>query len=103
MPFISPTGFTSHFTTISANNSITTGWLTIAPMISQLEFYEFQVAMFSEKNTFLLLLIFSVKALDNAEFIFDFHIHGYFYKLLTQNKLIRCTFVAFEILNFLCS
>ena len=31
--------------------------------ICQLEFCEFQVVMFSEKNTFLLLLIFSVKAL----------------------------------------
>ena len=39
-----------------------TGWLRIAPIFPQLEFYKFQVVMFSEKNTSLLLLIFSVKA-----------------------------------------
>ena len=51
--YIYSSGFTSYFTTPSVKNSITAEWLRIAPI----KFVN------SEKNTFLLLLIFSVKAL----------------------------------------
>ena len=63
---ISSSGFTSHFTTIFAKDSIAAGWSRIASSykIPQLEFCKSQVMMFSEKKTFLLLLIFSVKALQ---------------------------------------
>ena len=62
--FMSSSGFTSHLTSISVKNSITTGWLRIVPIIRQLDFYKFQVVMSSKKNTFMLLLIFSVKVLQ---------------------------------------
>ena len=53
-----------HFTTISAKQFYrNTGWLTIAPIIPQLKFYKFHVVVFSQKSSFLLFLIFSVKAL----------------------------------------
>ena len=39
-----------------------TGGLKVGPIVPQLEFYKFQVVIFSEKNTFLLLSISSVRA-----------------------------------------
>ena len=55
--FIRSSGFTSHFTAISAKNSITAGWPRIALIIPQLEFWIFQVVMFSKKTLFAIVNI----------------------------------------------
>ena len=73
-------------------------YLTIAPIIPQLKFHKFHVFFFPQKNTLLLLLIFSVKALKwitnhlLVEFVFWFLHSWVLLKLLSQNKYICCTF-----------
>ena len=62
------------------------------------EFCKFSVVMFSEKNTFLLLVIFSVKLFNKSQTlnVFWFSHSWVHLKLLTQNELNLCTFSSWN-------